>query len=397
MHKLIETALITIPLLRPQLPDVRALTPWLERIDSNRYYTNFGVLHDEFLAQLLALQRSSDDGPIHGVLTSSATAGLELAISNLGLPTGSRIAVPALTFPATATAVQRSGHVPVPVDVDPNSWLLMPSHLPPELLKRHGIRAVLPVATFGVPQDELAWRDWSRLHSIPVIVDAAAAIGAQEICDGITFVFSLHATKALSCGEGGLIVTQNLDLAERLRAMTNFGIGLQVPALGTNAKLSEYHAAVGLAHVAIWPEQAAGRMALLERFKDALLPDLARSLRFQQSTGLVAPSLVCLQVADPGLRARLEAACAEGGIQTRRWYLPLLQNQPMIHRLENLLPTPNADWLSQTLLGLPFFLGMTDQEFDRVVTVVLEETLRALGKDLSWPVENITKLTKSNL
>jgi dTDP-4-amino-4,6-dideoxygalactose transaminase len=223
-------------------------------------------------------------------------------------------------------------------------------------------------------------------------VDAAAAIGAQKICEGITFVFSLHATKALSSGEGGLIVTQNLNLAARLRAMTNFGIGLQVPALGTNAKLSEYHAAVGLAHAAVWSEQAAGRMALLQRFQDALLPESASSLRFQRSTGLVAPSVMCVQVADPGLRERLEAACARGGILTRRWYLPLLQEQPMILSLEQLLPTPNAEWLSQTLLGLPFFLGMTDQEFHRVVAVVLDETLRVPAKDLTRPFEVATNI-----
>ena len=372
--------MITVPLLRPQLPDVRALTPWLERIDSNRYYTNFGVLHDEFLAQLLALQRSSDNGTVHGVLTSSATAGLELAVSNLDLPAGSRVAVPAFTFPATATAVQRCGHVPVPVDIDPDSWLLMPSHLPAELIKLHGIRAVLPVSAFGVPQDELAWRDWSRQHSIPVIVDAAAAIGAQKICDGITFVFSLHATKALSSVEGGLIVTQNLELATRLRAMTNFGIGLKVRAMGTNAKLSEYHAAVGLAHAAVWPEQAAARLALLKRFQDALLPVSAGTFRFQKSAGLVAPSLMCIQLAEPNLRLSLEAACALQGIQTRQWYLPLLQDQPMVQPLEKLFATPHAQWLSQTLLGLPFFIGMTDQEFHRVVAVVLDETLRVPAK-----------------
>ena len=381
--------MITVPLLRPQLPDVRALTPWLERIDSNRYYTNFGVLHDEFLAQLLALQRSSDNGTVHGVLTSSATAGLELAVSNLDLPAGSRVAVPAFTFPATATAVQRCGHVPVPVDIDPDSWLLMPSHLPAELVKRHGIRAVLPVAAFGVPQDELAWLDWSRLHAIPVIVDAAAAIGAQKICEGITFVFSLHATKALSSVEGGLIVTQNLELAARLRAMTNFGIGLKIRAMGTNAKLSEYHAAVGLAHAAVWPEQAAARLALLKRFQDALLPASAGTFRFQKSAGLVAPSLMCIQLAEPSLRSSLEAACTLQGIQTRQWYLPLLQDQPMVQPLEKLFATPRAQWLSQTLLGLPFFIGMTDQEFDRVVQVVLNETQRGATNYASSPAEVI--------
>jgi dTDP-4-amino-4,6-dideoxygalactose transaminase len=130
-------------------------------------------------------------------------------------------------------------------------------------------------------------------------------------------------------------------------------------------------------------------MALLKRFQDALLPAYAGTFRFQKSTGLVAPSLMCIQLAKPSLRSSLEAACALQGIQTRQWYLPLLQDQPMIQPLEKLFGTPNAQWLSQTLLGLPFFIGMTDQEFDRVVQVVLNETQRAATKYASSPNEVI--------
>jgi dTDP-4-amino-4,6-dideoxygalactose transaminase len=366
-----------IPLLKPLLPNADALRPFLERIDVNRFYTNFGTLHDEFLEQLIGMQRSHDGATIHGVLTSSCTTGLELAISALGLPAGSRVAVPAFTFPATAMAVQRCGHVPTVFDVDPETWLLSPEQLPIERMPSAGIRAVIPVAAFGVPQDVLAWSQWSRTHNIPVVVDAAASIGAQKICADITVVFSLHATKALSSGEGGVVFTQNSALAARLRAMSNFGINLDVPSWGTNAKMSEYHAAVGLAHLALWPSQVAARMELLRRFKSALSFGAGTTFCYQLDTGIVAPTIFCLQFSSPDLRTRVEGVCRVHGIQTRRWYLPLLQHQSMLFRCERPLPTPNAEWLAQTLLGLPFFIGITEQEFSRVVEMVLVH-----GKDV---------------
>ena len=360
-----------IPLLKPLLPSADALRPFLERIDANRHYTNSGTLHDEFLEQVIAIQRSHDGAAIHGVLTSSGTTGLELAISALDLPAGSRVAVPAFTFPATATAVQRCGHVPIVFDVDCRTWLLTPEQIPLERMPSAGIKAVIPVAAFGMPQDVIAWSKWSQAHEIPVIVDAAASFGAQKICADVTVVFSLHATKALSSGEGGVVLTQNSALAARLRAMANFGFGLDAPSWGTNAKMSEYHAAVGLAHLRLWPAQTAARMELLNRFKLALSLDAGNTFNHQFDTGLVAPTIFCLQFSTPELRNRLEAACQVQGVQTRRWYLPLLQQQPMFFRCERALLTPNAEWLAQTLLGLPFFVGMKATEFDMIADLVL--------------------------
>jgi dTDP-4-amino-4,6-dideoxygalactose transaminase len=119
-----------IPLLRPLLPRAEALMPFLTRIDESRHYTNFGLLHNEFLQRLLDWQQNLDGASIHGVLTSNATLGLEFSVASLDLPLGSRVAVPALTFPATATAVLRCGHVPVALDVDSDTWLLTPDSLP---------------------------------------------------------------------------------------------------------------------------------------------------------------------------------------------------------------------------------------------------------------------------
>jgi len=365
--------MMSIPLLRPLLPDANALLPYLQRIDNNRFYTNFGPLHQEFLQRLLTLQLRKEGSTVHGLLTTSATLGLELAIAALDLPAGSHVGVPALTFVATATAIARCGHVPVVLDVDLPSWLLKPEQMP-QGADLQNIKAVIPVSTFGMPQDALAWSSWSKNHRIPVIIDAASAWGAQSTAEGITAVFSLHATKALSSGEGGLILTRDPALANRLRGMTNFGIGQNSPTLGSNAKMSEYHAAIGLAHLDIWPQQVEARNKLLSQYHQALTPAIPQLLVFQQDTGLYSPSLFCVSLASEVLREKLEEKCAAGGIQTRRWYLPLLQDQPMLKSVSKLRPTPNADSLAKTLIGLPFFVDMDEQQLAKVVQVVLSVT-----------------------
>ncbi len=360
--------MMSVPLLRPLLPDAYALLPYLHRIDSNRFYTNFGPLHNEFLQSLLNLQLRKEGCTVHGLLTTSATLGLELAITALDLPAGSLVAVPALTFVATATAIERCGHVPVVLDVDGQSWLLTPTQMP-KGIELQNIKAVVPVSTFGMPQDALAWSVWSHANQIPVIIDAASAWGGQATAEGVTAVFSLHATKALSSGEGGLILTRDPALADRLRAMTNFGIGLDFTTMGSNAKMSEYHAAVGLAHLDMWPAQVTARNNLLLKYQQALAPAKPKIL-FQQDTGLFSPSLFCIRMESQSLRDQLEIHCARENIQTRRWYLPLLQDQPMLKSVKTRWPTPLAEDLAKTLIGLPFFVDMSEQEFEMVVRVV---------------------------
>lgn len=369
MHKSgYDVRVRNIPLLKPTLPNAGELLPYLQRIDSAHWYTNFGPLQSEFLHKLLELQARLDSQPVYGVLAANATLGIELALASLKLPPGSSVAVPALTFAATATAVQRAGHTPVALDVDQNTWLLTPECVSDLALNQ--IDAIVPVATFGMPQDASLWSSWSKTHGKPVVIDAAAAFGAQKTAPDITVVFSLHATKTLSSVEGGLVVTQNAPLADRMRAMTNFGFGLEMPSVATNAKMSEYHAAVGLAHLTLWPSQVRSRQVLLQEYKEALAPLTPSCLRFQQDTGLYAPSLMPIRLQEAELRDRLEALCAARGIQTRRWYQPLVYQLASIGNARVLEPLTESVNLAQTLLGLPFFPGLSSEELAYIADAV---------------------------
>jgi dTDP-4-amino-4,6-dideoxygalactose transaminase len=356
-----------LAVMRPQLPTAEQLLPYLRRLDDARQYTNFGALQIELVQRLIDLQPNPERLELFAVCTSSATLGLELALSALALPPGSRVGIPSLTFPATATATIRSGHIPVALDIDSETWMLTPQ-LADSYIGL--VNALIPVATFGMPQDAKAWSDWSEINGVPVIIDAASAMGAQPIANNVPVVFSLHATKPLSAGEGGVVVTNDQYFAERIRKMANFGIGLQKPAAGTNAKLSEYHAAVGLASCDVWTAASQQRIGLYQTYRQRLARAAPGWLRFQRDTGLVAPCVLPTQFASDELRREVEVRCALEQIGTRRWYQPLIQNQHMLGGVESPRPTPEADFLERTLLGLPFSLGMQDQDVERVAMVI---------------------------
>jgi dTDP-4-amino-4,6-dideoxygalactose transaminase len=371
---------LPLPLLIPDLPDADALLPFLRRMDLSQQYSNFGPLALDFEEQLR--RRFSVDGAHDVAVTtvSSDTLGLELSLAALQLAPKSRVLIPALTFVATATAVARAGHVPVAADVDPDNWLLTPE-IAREALSRTRFEAVLPVATFGVAQSMPGWAAFERDTGVRVIVDAAAAFGSQTF-DGATgtFVLSLHATKSLPAGEGGVVVSTDAALIARVRQMSNFGINLDplspvaighLASLGTNAKLSEYHAAVALASLQRWEQGAQRRKQLMGSLRALLSAEAGGAIGWQGgSESVAAPTLFCAHFREAGRREQLERICASQRIATRRWYQPLLKQMDLAFADTTSLATPAADELARGLLGLPFFVGMTRQQQELLARVV---------------------------
>lgn len=354
-----------IPLMVARLPGVDDILPYLRQIDDNRWYTNFGPLVrslEERLGDTFADAARADV-----VTLSSGTAALEMALAALRLPAGATVMLPALTFVATATAVIRAGYRPLLVDVDADSWLLTPA-LAREFLRANTVDAVLPVATFGVPQDVVGWDAFVAETGVPVLIDAAGAFGNQAAGAACHVAFSMHATKALAAGEGGFVVTSDADLAARIRTLSNFGIDVhrhgEVRQPGGNGKLSEYHAAVAHAALDLWPQTAVARRALRERYLCALTRHCP-PLQFQTgSDGGVFPILVT--ALPPTCRAQdAREVLAAQGIETRQWYCPTLDRQPAFATTAS-LPLPRAHALAERLLGLPFFTTLTDVQIERV-------------------------------
>ena len=348
-----------IALLVPTLPSAREILPWLSQIDENRRYTNFGPLCQTFEEALAPLT-----GARHAVSLSSCTLGLELGLDALDIAPGAQVLVPAMTFPATASAVVRAGLTPLFCDVD-SQTLSLSHELARRAIGKTPVAAVVPVALHGHLHDAAAWDAFTAETGVPVLIDAAAAADHQTVGATTAAVFSLHATKPLAVGEGGFVATNNSDFADRIRASSNFGFECgEVRRTGTNAKLSEYHAAVGLAALRHWPDWKARRQALYASYAAALArPEL------QSRVGLATQSS-----ATPNLCVRFHSAIddrcqrlfAENGIETRRWYWPPLHRHAAFAHYPRADDLRNTEDLSDRLLGLPFHLDLRPHDIDRI-------------------------------
>lgn len=356
-----------IPLLVPDMPERADLGSFLGEIDAARWYTNFGPLLRRFETGVAGLFAA----PAPSLTTvSNGTLALELGLVALGLPKGAKVLTPALTFVASASAVLRAGLTPVIGDVDPGSWVLTPA-IAREAMRRTRIECVMPVAAFGCPLPAGEWDAFSEQTGVPVLIDAAGAFGNQHAGEKIALAFSLHATKSLAVGEGGLVVSRDAGHVERVRRLSNFGIDARTgyaESIGSNAKMSEFHAAVGLAALARWPERSRRRRELHQRYLNGMLKSCGGVvLQVRPADGIYT----IFQVALPAgvRRDAVVSALASQGIETRAWYLPLVPDHPAYASCET-ADLSVVRSLGPRLLGLPFHPGMGDEDIGRVCSAL---------------------------
>jgi dTDP-4-amino-4,6-dideoxygalactose transaminase len=203
---------------------------------------------------------------------------------------------------------------------------------------------------------------------LPVLIDAAAAFDAQPVPHRALAAFSLHATKPFGVGEGGLLAGRDPARIEAARLLSNFGTRNRITLdSGLNAKMSEYHAAVGLAQFARWQQVKQRRRAAFALYVEALVEvGLADALQPGIGDSLISSLMLKLDGVDaPALTERLQAA----GVSAHRTYLPPLYAHPHFARLSrrNARGEPaallaGAETVSASLIGLPFhgFLGRAD-------------------------------------
>lgn len=356
-----------VPVHRPRLPDAEALLPYLKRIDEARWYTNFGPLLGEFELRLAA----HFNMPVDGIATlTNGTQALTVALRAFDPPAGSVCLLPSWTFPATAGAVVAAGMTPHFVDVDRESWVLTPQMAAEAANAVGGLGAVMAICAFGAPLDRAGWDRFTEMTGIPALIDAAASFDAVAACPDMVpgptpIMISLHATKAFGIGEGGLLLSTDSDFIKRCRRFTNFGFVADraVASVGINAKLSEYAAAVGLAALDEWPRvrrQWADRTAAYAHRLEAL-PGVALSPHY--GDGWV--SCYCNVQVEAGA-AQTGDRLAKSGIATRRWWGPGCHAQPAYQEFPR-HPLPVTEVLAGRVLGLPFYIDISDSEIDYVV------------------------------
>lgn len=288
-------------------------------------------------------------GRLHAVALSSATEALRLTLVALGVGPGDEVIVPAFTAVPTAAAVCATGATPVFVDVDPETaglhWEAAGAAVTPRT------RAVVPVHLYGRPVDVVD-------VGVPVVEDAAQALGATDPTAGsAAAVFSFYPTKNLGgIGDGGAVVTDDADLAARLRRLRHHGLedGYRHVEVAGNARMSELEAAVlraGLLRLEEWNER---RRAIAAAYR-AAAPDL----RWHAAHPRHTHHLCVLRVPDRGAftdRMPFETAV----------HYPLALTQQPAYRPYVTAPCPEAEAWAAECVTLPCFPEMTDDEVELV-------------------------------
>ena len=310
------------------------------------------------------------------ITAASGTAALTAAIlATAGRATQARplCLCPAHTFVATALAAELCGYRVHLVDVDERTWALDAETLGRHaLLDRTGI--IVVTAPYGRRFSQSAWARFRERTGVPVVIDAAASVEAladhtTDLIGAVPVVLSLHATKAFGVGEGGALICSDPNLVRATIAALNFGFDdvRETTGPGLNGKMSEYHAAVGLAELDGWAVKRAGLRHVADRYRHAAL---ARGLRLHAAPE-VSSCYVLIEAATEREAERAQASLRGAGIDYRFWYGTGLHRERYF-RTHTRDPLPVVEALAPRLIGLPVAPDLPDAVVDRIVAALAE-------------------------
>jgi dTDP-4-amino-4,6-dideoxygalactose transaminase len=356
----------------PRLPDMAALVPYLQEIDANRWYSNFGPLQRRLEARLAEHLRVSAE---EVVCVGNCTAGLMLALLAASRQRGGYCIMPSFSFAASAHAVLAAGLTPYFIDVDPVSWTITPSAVA-EAARSAGrsVSAALVVSPFGAPVDAAEWDDFADASGIPAVIDAAAGFDGA-VTGKAAVAVSLHATKALAAGEGGFVTSRDKTLTAAVAARSNFGFrgDRRASAAGFNGKMSEYNAAVGLASLDAWPSKRTALLRLTRLYRTAFadIGNLALSPGF--GDGWV--SSTCNVAFDRPVADEAMRTLSEAGVDSRQWWSKGCHREPAFSEYPRGDLSVTED-LGRRVLGLPFHEALDEDDIGRIAGVVASAAQR---------------------
>jgi dTDP-4-amino-4,6-dideoxygalactose transaminase len=352
--------------MRPKLPSVKQISSYLESIDVSRTYSNFGPLVrslEERLAARFGVRKEMI------TTAANATQGLTLALMTMGARPGTLCAMPAWTFIASAHAALAAGLTPYFVDVDPHTWALDPAEMERVISRAPAlVGAIMPVVPFGHPIDAAAWDRFREGTGLPVVIDAAAGFDSLVACHTPSVV-SLHATKVIGVGEGGFVVTKDEKIIQGVRARANFGFlaGRTSVAVSTNAKLSEYHAAVGHAALDEWVDARAEWLRAAGGYHK-MLPESNR-VRYQPGFGTDWIASTCLMLLPEADASETERALAGAGVETRRWWGDGAHRHPATEKFPR-APLPVTEMLARSTISVPFYRDLDSSQIQTVTDAI---------------------------
>jgi len=324
----------------------------------------------------------------YAVGVSSWTTGAFLVLKCWNIGEGDEVIVPSLTFIATVNVIRHVGATPIFADIDPNTWTISPDDVARRITSR--TKAIFPVDQLGMPCDLPALSTIAARHDLRLLDDAACAfgscIGSQPIGSfGSATVFSLHARKVITTGEGGMILTNDKGLSDRLRRLRHQGMSLSdfsrhgnrptqfetYDETGYNFRMTDIQAAIGLQQLARANQMLARRAVLAQQYTTQL-----------QSSKIVIPPTVpqgmkpnwqSYQVSlrsDAGIsRDMLMNKLFDRGIHVRRGVMAA-HLETVYAGLGNNLPF--TEHAASSTLQLPIYPDLTDEQQQRVVDALRE-------------------------
>ena len=357
-----------INVTRSALPPMEEYMNEIASLWDSRWLTNMGEKH-RVLERMLQEYFCAPNV----TLFANGHLALEGALSAFGL-TGEVITTP-FTFASTTNAIVRCGLKPVFCDIDPESYTLDPAKIEAQITPETS--AIVPVHVYGTLCDVEAIEAIAKKHNLKVIYDAAHAFGVKKngvsaACFGDAAMFSFHATKVFHTVEGGCVVYCNEELRQKLNLNKDFGmLNGEICEVGGNAKMSEFHAAMGICNLRHMDEYIAGRRQAAERYRHNLagIPGL-RLLKEQP--GVESNYAYFPVVFDGAKYTRDEAATrlAEHDIFARKYFYPLTNHCTAygFHGDE----TPIAKHISDHVLCLPLYPELALEDVDRICEIIAD-------------------------
>lgn len=314
-------------------------------------------------------------GMKHGISVCNGTVALELAVEIFGFPRGSEIILPSFTIISCAQAITKAGCVPVVVDCDPETWCMDVTRI--EAVITPKTRAVMPVHIYGHAVDMDPLMALAKRHGLIVVEDAAEVHGAEykgKKCGGFGDVacFSFFANKIVTTGEGGMILTNSDELAERLKSCRNLCFQNQQRFLheeiGHNFRFTNIQAALGLAQLERIEQFVGRKREMARRYNDGLA-SLPLQLPVERPWAKNVYWMYGVVIdARTGLRATdLAAGLYDQGVETRPFFWGM-HEQPILKKmgLFSNLSLPVTERIARQGLYLPSGQAITDDQIDRV-------------------------------
>ena len=318
-------------------------------------------------------------GVKNAIAVSNGTTALHLAYLGLGIGAGDEVIVPAYTFVAPINMAMAVGATPVFADVDPDSWSLDPRKI--ESLITANTKAIVPVHLYGNVANMTEICAIADAHGIAVLEDAAEATfsahdGRYAGTIGSVGTFSFHATKTITTGEGGMVVTNNSDMAERMRILRDHGMRKDKrywhDVVGYNFRMTNMQAAIGCAqlqHIDTIRNERTRIHATYEKHLGAIAGVTAQ--HFFPVCKPVLWAMAVKLVDEKGdlksiktRRDAIIAAMADGGIEARPGFYSASMLPPY-----DCPQMPVADAISSSVISLPTYVGLDDDDIDAICSI----------------------------